>query len=294
MLDAVVAGGLVIDGAGAPGRVEDIGLEDGRVVARGDAAARGLSFQAVPVWKDLVRLPVPEQIAKLRDPEFRKTLFAAAADPESGYHGKRMSDWAEFLISQTFSPANAGLEGQTVGEVAKQRGQQPFDTWCDVVIADDLETGLIAPGWRDEDQANWEVRAESWLDNRTVIGGSDAGAVICGAIYTTHMLGESVRERQLLTLEQGVHELADVPARRYGLRDRGRIEVGALADLTLFDPETVAPGIERQVNDLPGNGTHLFADATSIQRVMVSEWNIRRGRGYADRRHSRDPASQRA
>jgi N-acyl-D-aspartate/D-glutamate deacylase len=233
----------------------------------------GLSFQAVPVWKDLVRLPIPERIAKLRDADHRKKLFTAAAAPESGFHGKRMSNWGEFLISETFSDANAGLAGRTVGDVAKERGLEPFDAFCDITIADELRTGLIAPGWRDENQANWEVRAKSWLDNRTVIGGSDAGAhldMICGAIYTTHMLGDSVRERQLLTFEDAIQQMSDVPARLYGLRDRGRIEVGAWADLTLFDPETVAPGIEREVHDLPGGAPRLYADATGIERVIVN------------------------
>jgi N-acyl-D-aspartate/D-glutamate deacylase len=233
----------------------------------------GVSFQAVDVWKDLVRMPMPERIAHLRDAGYRGRLFAAAAAPESGFHGKRMSAWGEFLIAQTFSEANAGLAGRTIGELAAERGTAPFDTFCDVALADDLQTGMIAPGWRDPSQSNWEMRAKTWLDPRTVIGGSDAGAhldIICGAIYTTYMLGDSVRERQLLTLEQAVHQMSDVPARLYGLKDRGRIEVGACADLTLFDPQTVKPGIEREVRDLPGNSPRLYADAVGVHRVMVN------------------------
>ena len=62
-----------------------------------------------------------------------------------------------------------------------------------------------------------------------MIGGSDAGAhldMMCGAIYTTALLGHGVREFEVVSLEEAVHLLTDVPARLYGLRERGRIADG--------------------------------------------------------------------
>jgi N-acyl-D-aspartate/D-glutamate deacylase len=58
-----------------------------------------------------------------------------------------------------------------------------------------------------DDAADWKMRAEVWRDRDAAIGGSDAGAhlyMMCGAIYTTSLLGHSAREHQVVTLEEAL------------------------------------------------------------------------------------------
>src|SRR6202011_728952 len=110
--------------------------------------------------------------------------------------------------------------------------------------------------------ASWKARAEAWLDPRTIIGGSDAGAhldLMCGAVYSTTVLGPAVRDRQLLSLEEAVHQLTDIPARLYGLRGRGRIQEGWAADVIVFDPATIGPLPVHTRADLPGGAPRLYA-----------------------------------
>jgi N-acyl-D-aspartate/D-glutamate deacylase len=97
---------------------------------------------------------------------------------------------------------------------------------------------------------------------------------MCGAIYSTSLLGEGVRKRGLLDWESAVHQLTEVPARLYGLRDRGRVAPGWWADLVLFDPERVGHGPERTRADLPGEANRLYAEADGIEHVLVNGTEI--------------------
>jgi N-acyl-D-aspartate/D-glutamate deacylase len=93
---------------------------------------------------------------------------------------------------------------------------------------------------------------------------------MCGAPYTTEFIGDCIRGRQLISMEQAVHHLTDVPARLFGLKDRGRVAEGWIADLVVFDPETIDTEEAALVEDMPGNSKRLFAGARGIEKVFVN------------------------
>ncbi|MGB8790006.1 MAG: amidohydrolase family protein [Mycobacterium sp.] len=230
----------------------------------------GFVLDGLPGWRDTMHLPVPERLAALADPAVRRRLNDGAQSEEAGML-RGLANWARLIIVETFAPQNADATGRSVGEVAAARGGDPFDTLLDVVIADELRTGLTPAPFGD-DAADWRLRAEVWRSPHAVIGGSDAGAhldMMCGAIYTTSLLGHGVREHQVVTLEEAVRLLTDVPARLYGLAERGRITPGWHADLVLFDPATIDHGPERTRYDLPAGAPRLVADAHGIASVLV-------------------------
>jgi N-acyl-D-aspartate/D-glutamate deacylase len=225
----------------------------------------------LPGWKEVMSLPVPERIEKLRDPETRKWMNERAQSEEAGVF-RRLADWKNYVLGDTYSDANEGLKGRTVKDLAAERGTDPFDTLLDIVINDDLRTILwpIAP---DGDTASWELRKTVWEDPRAMIGGSDAGAHLdrmCGAPYTTRFLGDMIRGRRLVPLEEAVRMITDQPAQLFGLRDRGRLAVGAHADVVVFDPETIGAGAATLVADLPGNAARLTSTAEGIVHVFVN------------------------
>src|SRR6201988_1174682 len=192
----------------------------------------GFVLDGLPGWRETMHLPVAERLRALADPHVGQRLNEGAQTEEAGIL-RGLANWARLVIVETFAPENADATGRTVGDVAAARGKEPFDALLDIVAADELRTGL-SPRPFGDDEADWKARAEVWRNRDAVIGGSDAGAhldMMCGAIYTTSLLGHGVREHQVVTLEEAVRLITDVPARLYGLAERGRITRGWHADL---------------------------------------------------------------
>lgn len=229
------------------------------------------ALNQLPDWGDILGLPIPERIEKLRDPAVRIFMENRAASPEAGVFA-RLTGWGRYRIGDTYSAENEGLKGRLVSDIARERGVRDFFALLDIAIADDLRT-VLWPGPTDDDPESWRLRAEAWDSGYTMIGGSDAGAHLdrmCGAPYTTEWLGDCIRGKQLTTLEKAVRHLTDVPARLFGLTDRGRIAEGWIADVVVFDPNTIDSGEVELVNDLPGGTSRLYADAIGIEKVFVN------------------------
>jgi N-acyl-D-aspartate/D-glutamate deacylase len=233
----------------------------------------GFLFDALPGWGPTMALPVDEKRAALADPRERARL-REAAESDTGLFS-RLLRWDRLRVGQTFSPENDGLTGETIGEIAAERGQDPFDALCDIAIADDLRTDLLPPTGGD-DVESWKRRADVWRDQRVVVGASDAGAhldMLATFNYTTSLLAAS-REHDLVGLEEAVHLLTDVPARLYGVRERGRIVEGWHADLVVVDEDRVAPAPVETRYDLPAGAGRLFAEAEGIEHVLVNGTEI--------------------
>jgi N-acyl-D-aspartate/D-glutamate deacylase len=225
----------------------------------------------IPGWKDVLGLPVPERMAKLADPEVQATMLAQSQAPEAGVF-KRLADFDNYLIGDTYAPANEGLKGRRVADIAAERGGTGFATLIDIVLADELRT-VLWPIPPDGDDASWELRRQTWADDRAILGGSDAGAHLdrmCGGNFATRFLGDTLRGRKLVSLERAVQLMTEVPAELFGLVDRGRIAEGYHADVVVVDPETVGSELAELVHDLPGDSPRLTADPIGVELVLVN------------------------
>lgn len=229
------------------------------------------ALNLIPGWGPILGLPVPERIAKLRDADVRAEMLLRARSKEAGVF-RRLANFGRYVIGDTYSEANRGLSGRVVGDIAEERGLEPFQCLVEICAADDLRT-VLWPMPTDNDPASWALRAETWQHEDVMLGGSDAGAHLdrmCGAPYTTRFLGDCLRRRKLVGLEQAVKMLTADPARLFGLHERGRVEEGFHADLVLFDPERIDAGQATLVHDLPGDSPRLDARAIGIRAVWVN------------------------
>jgi N-acyl-D-aspartate/D-glutamate deacylase len=78
-----------------------------------------------------------------------------------------------------------------------------------------------------------------------------------------------VRERGDFTLPEAVRMMTLAPARAWGFADRGLLREGLVADLNVFDPDTVAPAMPRLVRDLPAGAARIVQGATGIAATIV-------------------------
>jgi N-acyl-D-aspartate/D-glutamate deacylase len=247
------------------------------------AFSHGFALDMLPGWAPEMGRPPADKLRMLANPAERRRLEELAATPSPV---SRNANWADRMIYQTFTPETKRYEGRVVGEIAAEEGKRPFDALLDIVVADELKTtfGPQPPVVTDSD---WEARLQVCRDPRAVVGASDAGAHLDFMTffnYTTMFLQQAVRERRMIGLEEAVHLLTEVPAKLYGLRDRGVVADGAFADIVVFDPDTVGsePGAMRF--DLPSGAGRLYADATGVDHVFVNGAEIVAGREITDAR----------
>jgi N-acyl-D-amino-acid deacylase len=79
-----------------------------------------------------------------------------------------------------------------------------------------------------------------------------------------------VREQQAMPLEEAVYRLTGKTALMHDMHDRGFIAAGKVADITIFDPDTIAPKPREPVATLPGGGVQVKRDAVGIDHVIVN------------------------
>ncbi|MGW8887989.1 N-acyl-D-amino-acid deacylase family protein [Streptomyces sp. NPDC055749] len=229
------------------------------------------ALNLIPGWGDILALPVPQRIERLRDADTRAEMLRRADSKEAGVF-RRLANFGRYVIGDTYSAANEGLSGRVVKDIAAERGLDPFHCLVEICAADDLRT-VLWPMPTDNDPDSWALRQRTWEHEDVLLGGSDAGAHLdrmCGAPYTTRFLGDCLRGRRLVPLEQAVKMLTDDPAQLFGLRERGRVQEGFHADLVLFDPQRIEAGPATLVHDLPGDSPRLDSKAIGIVSVRVN------------------------
>jgi N-acyl-D-amino-acid deacylase len=198
-------------------------------------------------------------LARLSDVDIRERIRVAIEETGSdGCHGVPV-DWSTIEINGVRHRHNAHLVGHSVAESATRLGVPPGALYLDTLLDEELGTAcLMHIG--DEDNVRAIMR------HRTHTGGSD-GLLVGDRPHPRgwgtfpRYLGHYARDLGVLGLEECVAHLTSRPARRLGLTDRGTIREGAVADLVLFDPATIAD-------------TATFAQprqaATGIHTVLVN------------------------
>jgi N-acyl-D-amino-acid deacylase len=177
----------------------------------------------------LRRLHDPAALARIRD-----DLEIHGSD---GCHGV-VAEWDTIEISGVTRPALGEAVGRTIAQLADSRGEAPFDVFVDLLVRDDLGTGILQ-------HVGHEENVQAIMRHPKHTGGSDGllvGAKPHPRAWGTfpRYLGHYCRELGIFSLEECVGHLTGRAAARLRLTDRGLVRCGYAADLVLLDPETVA------------------------------------------------------
>lgn len=224
-------------------------------------------FDDLPTWQQALFAPVGQRMELFRDPEVRRKLRHEAV--ENHFRSRFSRRWDLVYMIKAATPKNKALEKKSVAEIAQIQGKNVIDAFLDLSLEEGLETLFQTSSNNGDESAVAEILKSPF----TLVGQSDAGAHLiydAGYGYATRFLGYWVRDRKVMSLEEGVRKLTFMVASIFGLHDRGLIRPGIAADLVLFDPATVGDSEPELANDLPGGEKRLVQKAVGVKMTVVN------------------------
>jgi N-acyl-D-aspartate/D-glutamate deacylase len=194
------------------------------------ASGVGLIGAAIPRWAQ--EGGDAKMKERLSDPASRERVLKEMASSID----KRGGPEKQFVA---VCAGDSSLEGKSLAEIGRIKSKDPMEASLDLLLAGRVT--LVSFNMLDDDL----IRI---MRSPTGIVGSDGSIVEFGKgvphprYYGTfpRVLGKYVREEKVLSLEEAVRKMSSAPAARIGLTDRGLLKAGMAADVTLFNPSTVA------------------------------------------------------
>jgi N-acyl-D-amino-acid deacylase len=206
-------------------------------------AASGTGLTSIlPPWADADG----KLYENLADPAMRAKIRAEVLEPAGDWEAMAHNTTPGGVMPIGFHrPEHQIYVGRRLSEIADMRGQHWADAAIDLLVAEGQRISTI---YFSMDEANVRMQLGlPWIKVSTDAGGHDpAAAAARGPVhprsYGTYprVLGKYVREERALTLEDAVRKMSWAVASRLGLRDRGLLQAGLMADVVVFDPETIA------------------------------------------------------
>lgn len=231
-------------------------------------------FTPYPTWLQMMHDSWEDKRERIMSPEFKDQLFAE--EPLD------LWEFANF-VTRSFDKMFPMRDGtcyepsadESIAAIAEREGRDPREIAWEWLMKDDGEGMIYFPLFNYSD-GNLDALHTLHQHPHTRMGLSDGGAhcgAICDAGMPTFMLTHWTRDRtrgETLPLEYMIMRQTKQTAEFYGLRDRGVLASGYLADINIIDYDQLALGAPKVVYDLPAGGRRLLQRATGYEYTIKS------------------------
>jgi N-acyl-D-amino-acid deacylase len=226
-------------------------------------------FMAHPVWQKIAALPWSEKLAQLKTSEVRAQLTsmeflqkAAQFDSRLAYLTQSFHKMYALGISPEYEPA----QENSIASISKRDDKSPLDVAYDMLMSEEGKGIIYFPSfnyaYNDLSQLHTQLQHP-----RTMMSLADGGAhcgYICDVSMPTYMLTHLARDRKrgpTLPLELMVKRQTQDTAQIYGMKDRGVLKPGYLADINIIDFDNLSLPSPYVAFDLPAGGRRLVQTA---------------------------------
>lgn len=221
-------------------------------------------------------------LERLRDPETRARILEASREKMASYAG--LPKWLSFLPKRWLLPLvlrsmgkavivnsvknRHELEGLRLGSIAREQKKDLINAALDLLISEEMAVSIIAHVMSEDDM-------RTVLSHPRTMVGTDGFPLKDGKAHPrtygtySRILERYVRQFELLTLENAIHRMTGMVAKKVGLTDRGTLTPGAVADIVVFDAVNIK---DRATYPSPHNAPE------GIAHVFVGgQWTVKNG-----------------
>jgi N-acyl-D-aspartate/D-glutamate deacylase len=240
-----------------------------RVYGQAHMTAAGLTwtfedwnlFDDADAWMEATTGTLEEKHRKLADPARRQRLREET--PKA-----LIANLGDVIVLKCEDPSLHKYHDLKLSEIGEAEGKHIVDAMLDISVADDLKTTFYADSFTNSLDLLKEVVQYPW----SIYGTSDGGAhtkFITTGRFPTETLIRFVRDNDVITLEEAHKRLSAYPAYLAGLPDRGRLTVGSVADLVVYELDALELGPVEIANDVPGDEWRRIQRADGYRYTIV-------------------------
>lgn len=222
----------------------------------------GLPFKG-QTWRELAGMKFADRLVAVKDEAFVERLIAEASEPQASH----------VPLDKVFYLGSGETPDYTTPQSLAGMADAAGEHWSETFLRLTRETeGRALFNFR-MFATSLDEQADLFTSPNIYPGLGDAGAhvsQIMDAGWSSFMLSYWTRERGAFSLPAAIEKMTSGPARVLGLKDRGTLKVGMVADINVFNPDTVSERQPELVHDFPNEAPRYIQKANGFKATIVN------------------------